>query len=88
MRVKTELNVSRTAFRVTIQSNLFLHFFINLKQLRRSSGMGFQPGLYRSVYAQTIMMYTLLWSLTHTKMHTLKPTVKGRIRTLNILKWK
>ena len=50
--------------------------------------MGFQPGLYRSVYAQTIMMYTLLWSLTHTKMHTLKPTVKGKIRTLNILKWK
>ena len=43
--------------------------------------MGFLPGLYRSVYAQEIMMYTLLWPLTHTKMHTLKPTVKKKMRT-------
>ena len=66
----------------------YVHFFINLKQLGESSRMGFPPGLYRSVNAQTIMMYTLLWPLTHTKIHTLKPTVKEKIRTLNILKWK
>ena len=65
MRVKTELNVSRTAFRVTIQSNLFLHFFINLKQLRRSSGTGVPPGLYQCLRTDDNYVHTFVDTHTH-----------------------